>query len=353
MTVPLQFVAVRDIDGIVAIGRDDLVRYAGPGQVVASALCLRLFARAFADLSPDAPPNRDDIHVLVAFPGPGILDCVEMITRAVSRGRLNIDTRAGPAEAPPALAGRFYFEVSVGATARGYWLAEEFFTPQFVDQIRRHQDGAGTAAERADYLMAKHTLIGRLLGASDEDLFHSREVAAAGQILDPEISVVDHGTTLTIGYRDCVNFHGRTNIGGVALGLRLMQRAAADLSPDGPPDRAGISVRTAFPGLGVRDAVEMIARTTTRAAYYVDPEMAPDSAPDAAVGRFWFEVTIAGRSRAYVTAPGAVSEEFVALGRKSKQAPLSAAEDARWTELKEDLASRIMAAPPAAVLVPA
>lgn len=172
-------------------------------------------------------------------------------------------------------------------------------------------------------------------------------------VVAPEIAVLDHGTVLTIGYDDCVKYHGRTNIGGVALGFRLMQLAFADLSPGGPPDRKTISVRTAFPGLGVRDAVEMIVRTTTRDAYEVDTEGGPETAPEAAVGRFWFEVAAAGRSRAYVTAPGAVSEEFVALGRKSKQAPLTPAEDARWTELKEQLAATIMSVPASAVLVPA
>lgn len=177
MNPPVQFVAVRDRDGVVAIGRDDLVRYAGPGQIVASALCLRLFARAFADLSPREPPQRDAIRVLVAFPGDGIIDCVEMITRARTRGRLTVDTEAGPPEAPPALVGRFYLEIAIGGAARGYWLADGYFTDAFVAQVRRHQDGAGTPAELAAYQAAKHALIGRLLGAPAETLFHSREVS--------------------------------------------------------------------------------------------------------------------------------------------------------------------------------
>lgn len=175
MTVPVQFVAVADHDGIVAIGRDDLVRYAGPGQVVASALCLRLFARAFAELSPERPPARDDIRVLTAFPGDGVLDGIEMITRARTRGRLVVDTAAGPPEAPPAIVGRFWFEVAVGPHARGYRLADGLFTPAFVDQIVRLQDGGGTADERAAYQVAKHALIGRLLGTPDDVLFPSGE----------------------------------------------------------------------------------------------------------------------------------------------------------------------------------
>lgn len=176
MACPVQFLTVRDQDGLVAIGRDDLVRYAGPGQIVATALCFRLFARAFADLSPAEPPYRDSIRVLVGFPGPGILDCIEMITRARTRDRLTIDTDAGPPEALPAIIGRFYFEIAVGTAVRGYRLAEGYFTEAFVEQIRRHQDGQGTIAELAAYQTAKHVLIGRLLGAADEALFHSCEV---------------------------------------------------------------------------------------------------------------------------------------------------------------------------------
>lgn len=176
--VPVQYIAMRDQDGLVAIGRDDLVRYAGPSQIVASALCLRLFARAFADLSPNEPPLRDDIRVLTAFPGDGIIDCVEMITRARTKGRLVIDPTAGPEEAPPSIVGRFYFEVAVGRKARGYWLARGFFTDAFVEQIRRHQDGDGSPREIADYQIAKHALIGRLLGAPDEELFHSMELSS-------------------------------------------------------------------------------------------------------------------------------------------------------------------------------
>ena len=174
--VPVQFITVADQDGCIAIGRDDLVRYAGPGQIVASALCLRLFARAFSDLSPERPPHRDHIHVLVAFPGDGILDCAEMIARARTRKRLYIDTQAGPPETPPSVVGRFYFEIAIGDQARGYWLKEGYFTPEFVGLVKAFQDGDISPQDHATYQIAKHDLIGRLLGAPDDQLFSSRVV---------------------------------------------------------------------------------------------------------------------------------------------------------------------------------
>jgi hypothetical protein len=166
-------------------------------------------------------------------------------------------------------------------------------------------------------------------------------------------SVLDAGTVLTFGYDDCVRYHGRTSIGGVALGFRLMQRAIAELSPDGPPDRTAISIRTAFPGEGVRDAVEMITRAVTRGAYVVDLNAAPPSAPAAAKGRLWFEVAIGGNRRAYAVRDGAMSGEFIGLARKSHAEGLSVAEAARWVALKEELAATIMSLRPDDVLLPA
>jgi hypothetical protein len=179
MPVPIQHLSVADQDGVLAIGRDDLVRYAGPSQIVASALVIRLFDRAFAELSPDRPPHRDEIAVLTAFPGDGILDCVEMLTRARTRGRLTVDPTAGPAWAPPAPGGRFWFEVAIGGRRRGYALKPGVFPDDFVAAIGRHQEGRGTPAELAAYQIAKHALIGRLLGSPAEDLFTSVEVVPA------------------------------------------------------------------------------------------------------------------------------------------------------------------------------
>lgn len=175
MSLPVTFVTVREPEGHVAIGYDDLVRYAGPGQIVAAALCLRLFERAFRDLSPAQPPLRDDVRVTVGFPGPGILDAVEMITRARSRDRLRVDLALGAPAAPPALIGRLAFTIAVAAARRSYAVADGLFTPAFLDQVRAYQDGGGDTAQRAAYLRAKCDLIARLLATPDADLFHPFE----------------------------------------------------------------------------------------------------------------------------------------------------------------------------------
>ncbi|MBP0574642.1 hypothetical protein J8J27_28435, partial [Mycobacterium tuberculosis] len=86
----------------------------------------------------------------------------------------------------------------------------------------------------------------------------------------PDIRILDHGSELVVRFDACVAFHGRTSIGGLALGFRLMQRALADLAPGRVPERDEIRFRTAFPGPGLRDAVEMVSRAATRGVYIVD-----------------------------------------------------------------------------------
>ncbi len=159
------------------------------------------------------------------------------------------------------------------------------------------------------------------------------------------ISILDHGTVLDIGYEDCVKYHGRTSIGGVALGYRLMQRAIADLSPGKIPDRSDVRVATLFPGPGFRDALEMIARVVTEGRYRIDDTLDLPDAPEAVVGRLGFEVSIGTAIARYVAIPGAMNDEFIRLGRLSKTGEARPEDDERWTVLKEALAETLLTAP--------
>ncbi|WP_333824555.1 hypothetical protein [Pinisolibacter sp.] len=99
-----------------------------------------------------------------------------MITRARTRGRLTVDPQAGPPDVLPAPGGRFWFEVAIAGRRRGYALRPGFFGEDFVAMIARHQDGRGTPEELERYQIAKHALIGRLLGAPADALFTSTEI---------------------------------------------------------------------------------------------------------------------------------------------------------------------------------
>ncbi len=166
-----------------------------------------------------------------------------------------------------------------------------------------------------------------------------------------EIAVIDHGETLVITFDDCVKYHGRDSIGGLAVGFRLMQLAFSDLAPGRTPDRTEISFATTFGGPGVRDAVEMVSRALTRGVYHLmDASHAPADAPDAPPGPLWFNVRIGAAEAEYVTVPGAVGPEFVRLGKLSRSGQISEAEKPLWTAQKRSLAATVLAAAPGAYL---
>ena len=84
------------------------------------------------------------------------------------------------------------------------------------------------------------------------------------------VKVVEKGVELDIPFHACVLYHGKDSIGGLSLGYRLMYWALNYLSEDGEiPRREDISFKTAFPGPGLRDAVEMISRAVTAGRYEV------------------------------------------------------------------------------------
>lgn len=172
------FLVVAEREGTLALGRDDLLKYTGPSQIIACALSYRLFHRAFADLSPEGPPMREAISVRTAFPGEGVLDCIEMITRARTGDRLHVDITMGPAEAPSAPVGRFYFEVTIRDRASAYWPRSGFFDDPFTSMVQRYQDGAGTTAEQQVYREFKHAIIARLMAATEDGLFVRGEVGS-------------------------------------------------------------------------------------------------------------------------------------------------------------------------------
>ena len=77
------------------------------------------------------------------------------------------------------------------------------------------------------------------------------------------ISVYDDGVRLDIPFEACVLYHGRDSIGGLSLGYRLLRFALNKLTDGRIPERKEITFKTAFPGPGLRDAVEMTTRAVT------------------------------------------------------------------------------------------
>jgi hypothetical protein len=154
------------------------------------------------------------------------------------------------------------------------------------------------------------------------------------------IQVQERGRTIEFSFEDMLKYHGPGSPGGVANAFKVLQRAFAVLSPQEPPHRRSIAVRTAFRGPGARDGFEAVTRAVSDDRYTVDRALArPDRGR--LLESFVFEVSIADRTVTLLLQDGFVTEEFIDLAGKDK---LSAQEEAHLDELKAQLAERVMAA---------
>lgn len=163
------------------------------------------------------------------------------------------------------------------------------------------------------------------------------------------LRVKDRGVVLTIGYDDLVKYHGRYNIGGVALAFRVMELGFAQLAPGGVPDREriGFASGLGLSGSGVIDAVEMATRAGTRGQLRTDatpPDGKPALAAPDGVGKYYFAMSYDGRTLGFLLKPGLIPGEFIELCRKGHEQTISGPEKVRLQQVKENLAAAVLAA---------
>jgi len=155
------------------------------------------------------------------------------------------------------------------------------------------------------------------------------------------IAVIDHRRELTFGFEDMNRYHGGGSPAGVATALKVLQRAFALLSPDRPPDRRSVVIRTAFRGPGARDGFEAVTRAVSDDRFAVDRTLVRSD-----LGRlredFVFAVSIGGASVTMVLRDGFVSAEFIDLARMPDR---TADQESRLDFLKAKLAQALLSTP--------
>jgi hypothetical protein len=152
------------------------------------------------------------------------------------------------------------------------------------------------------------------------------------------LTVKERDRTITFTFDDMIRYHGPHSPAGVAIAFKVLQRAFAVLSPDEPPQRRSIKVRTAFRGPGARDGFEAVTRAVSDARYDVDRALVR-----ADRGRlledFVFVVDAGGDTVTLLLRDGFVTEEFIDLARTETRTD---AQEQRLDELKAQLAQRVM-----------
>jgi hypothetical protein len=159
--------------------------------------------------------------------------------------------------------------------------------------------------------------------------------------VDETILVEERGQLLEFSYTDMLCYAGPSSPAGVAIALKVMQRAFAALSPNHPPQRRSVVIRTPLVELGVRDGFEAVTRAVTDGRYTVDAAlMRPDRGKF--LQSFVFQVLLAGRAATLLLRPGLITAEFMDLESKLER---TQAEEADFDHMKAQLAQRALEIP--------
>jgi hypothetical protein len=153
---------------------EDLLLYHGPGSPGGVAQGFKVLERAIAALDLDEPPQRREISVRTAFGGPGARDAVEMVTRAVSEDRYEVDRSLARPELGRERE-RFVFEVGYRGRTVTLLLRDGFVSPEFID-LARAAERTPEQEARLDVLKAE---MAERVGASPADEVYAVDDSAA------------------------------------------------------------------------------------------------------------------------------------------------------------------------------
>lgn len=176
MDGPKGILEVLDHGSAIQIEFEDLLKYHGRSFIGGVAHGFKAMQRALPLLAAGRPPERYEIAILTAFPGPGARDAFEMVTRAVTGERYTVDLECGPSNAVESARGRYFFRFAYRAITVEVALREGIVRDEFIELIR---SGVSTAAERERLDWLKHDMTDRMLAMPAEDVYDVRSINPA------------------------------------------------------------------------------------------------------------------------------------------------------------------------------
>lgn len=155
----------------------------------------------------------------------------------------------------------------------------------------------------------------------------------------PELCLYEGDDPIRLSLNGAIQYHGLSSIGGLVLGFRLIQRAVEIAAGHIPVQRNRISVYTAFPGNGARDAFEYTCRALRDNRYCCDNSLHHPAVQTGPHGQFLFTLRLNNQSLLLTPAEGYPSADFFEAERKSGTSPEAAL---NWRNARIELANTLL-----------
>lgn len=146
---------------------NDIMTYHGGGFPGGVAHGLKAMQAAFAVLS-DTPLERREIEIVTAFSGPGGRDALEMVTRALTDGRLTVDRALSPGDVISNPPGPYLFRFSYRGKCAEATIRPGHVLPEFVS-LGAKKDKTSAEIQRHEEL--KSEMANRLLKLSADEIY--------------------------------------------------------------------------------------------------------------------------------------------------------------------------------------
>lgn len=171
-----QVLRVKDRGITLEIGFADLLKYHGRFYIGGVALAFKALELGFRELVPGAVPDRERIGFTtgIGLDGPGVIDAVEMVTRAKTRGTLVTDTAAvrdKPGIVTPEGSGKYYFELRYDKQTIGMAVKPGIIPDEFMLLCRKSHAGAISEDERRRLQAVKETMAVQVMATDPAALF--------------------------------------------------------------------------------------------------------------------------------------------------------------------------------------
>ncbi len=141
------------------------------------AHAFKVLERALPLLDPDGPCERREIVVETAFGGPGARDAFELVTRAVTGDRFQVDAGLARPERGRTLE-RFVFRLRYRERSLTLALREGFVTEEFID-LARTEERTADQERRLDVL--KLEMAERVMARPAAEVYDSEETPSGGE----------------------------------------------------------------------------------------------------------------------------------------------------------------------------
>ncbi|MBS3886034.1 MAG: hypothetical protein KGZ41_08255 [Dethiobacter sp.] len=166
---------VKDQETVIAISYPEMLKYHGRAYLAGVAMAFKLLELALSILAGEEIIPRDKISILLAVNGPGIIDGIEMVTRANTHGRLTVDQMISfEQEAPDAAdggGGKYYFEVAASEKKVSLKLKHGLIPAEFIELSYKVHAGTITMAETIMLQKLKEEIAAFLMASAAGDLF--------------------------------------------------------------------------------------------------------------------------------------------------------------------------------------